>query len=239
VLPLTDVDLPLSPGGTPGLRGVLGVPDGSGPWPGVVLVHEAFGVDDAMRRHVQRTAEAGYLALMPDLFGGGGMRRLVPTMRAVAAGKGRPFADTVAAQAWLAADPRCTGRLGVLGFSAGGAIALLLSRRFAAAAVNYARLPADPDTALAGAGPVVASYGGRDPALRGVAGRLEEVLTRLGVPHDVHEYPGAGHGFLDDVQPGPRVLHPLMRRVLRFEPDPVAAADAWERIGTFFEQHLR
>ncbi len=84
---LTDVEIPAAPGGTPGLRGVLGVPEGPGPWPGVVLLHEAFGVDGVVRRQVRRIAAAGYLALAPDLFtDGGARRRLVPSFRAVAAG---------------------------------------------------------------------------------------------------------------------------------------------------------
>src|SRR3712207_8578058 len=58
--------------------------------------------------------------------------------------------------------PDCTGRLGVLGSSVGGGLALQVATRgFDAAAVNYARLPEDPHSALLGACPVVASYGGR------------------------------------------------------------------------------
>jgi carboxymethylenebutenolidase len=237
---LSDVSIPTGPGGTPGLRGVLGVPAAPGPWPGVVLLHETFGVDGVMRRQVQRMAAAGYLALMPDLFtDGGARRRLVPTFRAVAAGEGRPFVDVEAARAHLAALPDCTGRLGVLGSSVGGGLALQVAARgFEAAAVNYARLPEDPHTALLGACPVVASYGGRDPALRGTAAELATVLTRLGVRHDVREYPDAGHGFLHDAPVGPRALRPVLRRVLCIAPDPVAAADAWTRTEAWFAEHL-
>ena len=238
---LTDVEIPAAPGGTPGLRGVLGVPGGSGPWPGVVLLHEAFGVDGVMRRQVRRMAAAGFLALMPDLFTDGGARRsLVPTFRAVAAGAGRPFADAEAARAHLAAMPGCTGRLGVLGSSVGGGLALhLAARGFDAAAVFYARLPEDPHTALLGACPVLGAYGGADPGLRGAAAELTAVLARLGVGSDVREYPGAGHGFLHDAPVGPRVLRPLLRNVLRIRPDPAAAADAWARTDAWFGRHLR
>jgi carboxymethylenebutenolidase len=237
---LRDVDLPTAAGGTPGLRGLLGVPSGTGPWPGVVMVHEAFGIDDVMRRQVRRMASAGYLALMPDLYTAGGTRRcLVPTLRAIAAGQGRPFVDIEAARAHLASHPDCTGRIGVLGFCMGGGFALLTAPRgFDVSSANYARLPADADRVLAGACPVVASYGGRDPGLRGTAAQLEEVLTRLGVPHDVREYPTAGHSFLNDAHVGPRPLRPLLRRVLKVGPDPVAAADAWARIEAFFAEHL-
>ena len=238
---LSDVDIPGGPDGTPGLRGVLGVPAGPGPWPGVVLLHEAFGVDGVMRRQVQRIAATGSLALMPDLFTAGGARRsLAPTFKAVAAGSGRPFADAEAARAHLAAMPGCTGRVGVLGSSVGGGLALhLAARGFDAAAVFYARLPADPHTALLGACPVLGAYGGSDPGLRGAAAELRTVLTRLGVPHDVREYPDAGHGFLHDAPVGPRVLRPLLRNVLRIRPDAAVAADVWARTDAWFAEHLR
>ncbi len=239
---LSDVDIAPAPGGTPGLRGVLGVPAGPGPWPGVVLLHEAFGVDGVVRRQVQRVAAAGHLVLAPDLFTAGGARRsLVPTFRAVAAGSGRPFADAGAARAHLAGMPGCTGRIGVLGSSVGGGLALHLAARggYDAAAVFYARLPADPHTALLGACPVLGAYGGSDPGLRGAAAELRTVLTRLGVPHDVREYPDAGHGFLHDAPVGPRVLRPLLRNVLRIRPDAAVAADVWARTDAWFAEHLR
>ncbi|MFJ9709454.1 dienelactone hydrolase family protein [Streptomyces sp. NPDC101234] len=62
-------------------------------------------------------------------------------------------------------------------------------------------------------------------------------LDRLGVVHDVHEYPQAGHAFLNDAEVGPRPLRPLFR-VMGMGPDPEAAADAWRRIETFFATHL-
>lgn len=250
---LRDVQLTPRPGGSPELRGVLGVPSaavhGGGPWPGVVVVHEAFGVDDVMRRQVERLAEAGYLALMPDLFTAGGARKcLTATFRALAAGHGRAFEDVESARAQLVALAECTGRIGVIGFCMGGAFALQLASPsrpggpYAASSVNYGRLPGDDaelDALLAGACPVVASYGGRDASLKGAADRLDRGLQHAGVPHDVREYPSAGHSFLNDAPNGPRLLRPVMRRVLGVGPEPEAAADAWARIEAFFAEHLR
>ena len=59
-------------GTSPGLSAYVARPAGSGPWPGVVVVHEAFAVDDVMRRHADRLASAGFLAILPDLFSAGG-----------------------------------------------------------------------------------------------------------------------------------------------------------------------
>jgi carboxymethylenebutenolidase len=237
---LIDLTLPGPPGGSKGLSALLGVPAGEGPWPGVVLVHEAFGLTDVMRRQVARMAEAGYLALMPDLFTEGGPRRcLTATFRALQAGDGRAFVDIESARTFLIGRPDCTGEVGVLGFCMGGGFALVAAARgFDAASVNYGRLPKALDDALAGACPIVASYGATDGSLKGAAEKLEAALLRSGVPHDVKEYPGAGHAFLNDAESGPRVLRFVLRRILGAGPDPVAAADAWERIDAFFEAYL-
>lgn len=238
-------DLDLTPasaarGGSQPLRGHLARPAGEGPWPGVVLVHEAWGLDDVMRRHADRLAAAGYLTLAVDLFSAGGARRcLVTTMRAALSGRGRAYTDIATARTWLTESPDCTGRTGVIGFCMGGAFALLTaSTGFDASAVNYGPLPRDLDAAVEGACPVVGSYGGRDSGLRGAAGKLDAALTRAGVVHDVEEYPSAGHSFLNDAENGPRPLRPLLR-VAGMGPEPVAAADAWRRIEAFFAEHLR
>lgn len=240
-MPLIDLtDLSKRLGGSQPLRGYLAQPSGKGPWPGVVMVHEVFGIDDVMRRQADRLAAAGYVALMPDLFSAGGVRRcLVSTMRAMTSGRGRAFADIETGRATLMQSEDCTGKVGVIGFCMGGGFALLgASRGFDVASPNYGpMLPKDLDAAVADACPVVASYGGRDLSLRGAAGTLDAALTRAGVVHDVKEYPNAGHAFLNDRSPGPRMLHPLLR-VAHIAPEPESAADAWRRIEAFFEAHL-
>ena len=68
--------------------------------------------------------------------------------------------------------------------------------------------------------------------------KLEYHLTRLGVPHDVKQYPNAGHAFLNDDDIGPWWLQPLFR-LGHAGPEPESAADAWRRIDAFFGEHLR
>lgn len=241
-----DIDLidmvipPDADGATPMLAGVLGVPSGDGPWPGVVMVHEAFGVTDVMREQIVRLASAGYLVLMPDLFSEGGARKcLIATFRALSSGHGRAFADIESARRLLAGRDDCTGAIGVIGFCMGGGFALLTANRgFDASSVNYGRVPSDLDAALAGACPIVGSFGGRDRSLKGAAANLEASLTRLGIPHDVKEYPGAGHAFMDSALPGPALLRPVLARIGGAGPDPAATVDAWKRIESFFGEHL-
>lgn len=227
-------------GGSRTLQGYLAEPDGEGPFPGVVLVHEAFGLDDVMRRHADRLAAAGYLTLAVDLYSDGGARRcLVATMRSLISGTGRAFTDLSTARSWLRNDARCTGKVGVIGFCMGGAFALLAAHDdFDAASVNYGHLPRDLEQALEGACPVVANYGAKDRTLRGAAARLEAALTNLGIEHDVNEFPTAGHAFMNDAPVGPRPLRPLMR-VMGIKPDPAAAPEAWQRIEEHFAKYLK
>jgi carboxymethylenebutenolidase len=227
-------------GGSLKLSGYLATPESAGPFPGVVMIHEAFGLNDQMRRHADRLAEAGYLTLAVDLFSDGGPRRcLVGAMRSMITGEGRFFTDLATARTWLRDSDLSTGKTGVIGFCMGGGFALLAANDgFDAASVNYGRLPRDLGSALQGACPVVANYGSKDRTLQGAAARLEAALDALGVEHDVQEFPAAGHSFLNDEEEGPRPLRPLMR-VLGIGPDPQSAPEAWRRIEEHFAKHLK
>jgi carboxymethylenebutenolidase len=239
---MTDIDLThlaVTRGGSQPLRGYLASPPGTGPWPAVVMIHEIFGLDDVMRAHADRLADLGYLTLAVDLFSAGSTARcLVATMAAMLRGHGRAFSDISTARDYLASSGDCTGKIGVIGFCIGGGFALLnASAGYDAAAVNYGQLPRHLDETLAGACPVVASFGRRDPTLRGAAGRLDAALDKAEVTHDVKEYPAASHAFLNDTETGPRALRPWLR-VAGIGPEPDSAKDAWDRIERFFATHL-
>ena len=229
------------PGGatTPELKAHIAVPPvDDGPWPGVLVLHESFGLNDDIRQQADRLAAAGYLAVALDLYSAGGKWRCIrATMRSLAAGRGKAFEDIDAARRWVAERPDCTGRVGVIGFCMGGGFAIAVAARgFDACAPNYAHLPKDLDGALRGACPVVASYGGKDRMLRGTAAKLEAGLARAGAEHDVHEYPAAGHSFLNrhDFGPGGALL-----RVAGVGYHQPSAEHAWGRILRFFDAHLR
>ncbi|HEU5160237.1 MAG TPA: dienelactone hydrolase family protein [Streptosporangiaceae bacterium] len=213
---------------------------GDGPWPGVVVLHEAFGLTPDIREQADRFAAAGYLALAPDLYTGeAGLRCVRKAFRDLLSRRGRTWETIEETRAWLAGRPECTGRVGVIGFCMGGGFALVAAAKyeFAAASVNYGYVPRRAAEVLAGACPIVASYGKRDLMLRRAAPKLERVLADLDVPHDVKEYPDVGHGFLGKHEP-PLPVFMLSKIMMSYGHDAVAAEDAWTRILGFFGDHL-
>jgi len=236
---MPDISLGAVPDGSSDLKSYRARPEGTGPFPGVVAIHEAFGLDENVRLQCDRLAAAGYLTLGPDLYSDGGARKCITaTFRAMATGKGKAIADIEAARQALLKDPECNGKVGIIGFCMGGAFALVTSTSgFDVAAPNYGMVPRHAERALSGACPIVASYGGSDVMMLGMPKKLEKALTTLGVEHDVKAYPGVGHSFLNVAPVGPKPLRPLMR-IANVKPDPAAAADAWARIEAFFAEHL-
>lgn len=158
----------------------------------MAVMHEAFGLTNGIRDWCERFAAEGYLALAPDSLRGGPPGSARRCLLAASARCGRDVdapSPRSTPRAHLATREVCTGRIGIVGFCMGGGFALLAaSRGFQASAPNYGPLPRDPDAALRGACPIVASFGGRDRVLSGAAERLDATLIRLGVEHDVREY---------------------------------------------------
>jgi carboxymethylenebutenolidase len=224
------------------IEGYLAVPvpavSGAGPWPGVVVLPDILGLSEDVRSIADRFGTAGYLALVVNQYSRGGFLRCVRSVfEQVRAGAGPAFDDIEAARELLAGRPDCTGKVGVTGFCLGGGFALLAAPRgFDASAPYYGAVPDDPSV-LAGACPVVASFGARDNVLRGAADRLRRILTELGVPHDVKEYPAAGHSFANRMPLGP--LNVVLKVAFGVGYHHESAEDAWRRVLTFFATHLR
>jgi carboxymethylenebutenolidase len=233
--------IPLPDGAS--LSAELFLPDGEGPHPGVVVLHESFGLNDDIRRIAARFAAAGYAALAPDLYSHG--TRIVCLTRVMldmtSGSVAREIADVDAARTALAARPEVDEqRIAVAGFCQGGGFALVAGTRpgFSAAAVNYGVVPSDRSR-LDGVCPVVASYGRRDRIVGSkMAERLERHLSALGVAHDVKTYDEAGHSFFSKVD-GWQGWLARVPTPMAVGYDEQAAEDGWRRMLSFFEEHVR
>jgi len=226
-----EIDTPAGP-----IDALLSVPDGQGPRPGVVVVHDAIGYAPDNESTSSRIAAAGFVAITPNLYSRGGRARCVTRVfRELLTQRGRALDDILAARDHVQAMPQCTGSVGVVGFCMGGHFALVMSPKgFGAAAPFYGTpLPRKLSETLDGACPIVASYGRRDPLGRGADAKLQKVVDDKGIPADIKQYPDAGHSFANKL-PG----QPLLR-IAGFGYDEEATEDAYRRVFAFFEEHLR
>jgi carboxymethylenebutenolidase len=237
----TVMAIPLTDGGS--LDAELFMPRADGPHPGVLVLHESFGLNNDIRRIASRFAEEGYATLAPDLFSHGSrivcLSRVMTDM--VRGAIDREIADILAAREALVELPDVDAdRIAVAGFCLGGGFALIAATKpgFRAAAVNYGDVPKDR-AKLDGVCPVVASFGARDKMFgRNMAERLEAHLSSLGVSHDIQTYPSAGHSFFSQYE-GWQDWLARIPTPMAVGSDAPAAADGWQRMLGFFAEHVR
>jgi dienelactone hydrolase len=190
-------------GGT-ACHGFLATPDGSDKRPGILIVHEAPGLDDHPKRRAQMLAELGYVALAADMYGGGKvvmgeetMKTMVPFRenRALARTRARAALDALAKVA--RAD---SGRLGAMGYCFGGYVVLELARSGAPlkGVVSFHGLldAANPDDARNVKAKILVCTGADDPLVPPdqVQG-FEKEMTAAKVDWQVVTYGGAKHAF--------------------------------------------
>ncbi len=210
------------------LEGYLVRPDGDGPFPGIIVIHEIFGLNENIKDIARRFANEGYVALAVDLFAG---RNHAVCMVRFLGGwlfnslNNSAIHDLKASLTFLSKQPGVDeSRLGAVGFCLGGGFAVCWActdDRLKAIAPYYGTNPR-PLKAVARLCPVVGSYPGND--LTASSGqRLDVELDRYHVPHDIKIYPGAKHSFFNDTLSNY---------------NEAAARDSWERVLAFFGEHI-
>jgi carboxymethylenebutenolidase len=206
----------------------LAKPDGIGPFPGMLVIHEIFGLNDNIRQISWEFAEQGYAALAVDLFSN--RNRALCMVQIFHGMLIRPLNNSMLADLNSAFDflKQVQGvdanRIGAVGFCMGGAYALqmaITAKGMKAASVFYGANP-KPLDAVAQACPIMGSYPDKDFTTK-AAHELEASLVNYDIPHDIKIYENTQHSFYSQQR-------------TPFEVE--ASKDAWQRMLKFFGEHL-
>jgi len=211
--------------------GYLARPEGAGPFPGVVVIQEWWGLNDHIKDVAERFAREGFVALAPDLYHG--QVALEPDeARKLAMELTHPRAikDIQGAVNYLIAQPFVEPKqAGVVGFCMGGGLALLMThagQNLGAVVVFYGRGELDDETAQQVSAPLLGLFGEADQGIPVEVVRANErTLKAHGKVAEFVIYPGAPHAFFNDTRP----------HIFRKE----AAEDAWKRTLNFFKANLK
>lgn len=213
------------------VNGMLYAPAGKGPFPGLIVIHEYWGLNDWVKQQASKFADEGYVALAVDLYRGKvadnpdmahELMRGLPEDRAVR--------DLKAAFDYLAAQPNVKkDRIGSIGWCMGGGYSLdtaLAEPTLAAAVIHYGHLGTDPEQLKKIQAPISGVFGGQD---RGITPddvkKFQQQMEKLGKKIEIKIYPDAGHAF----------ENPNNKQGYRAED----AADAWQRTIAFLAATLK
>ncbi|NNM34552.1 MAG: dienelactone hydrolase family protein [Gemmatimonadetes bacterium] len=229
--PLKGTDLQYVEGDTT-TTGYLAVPDGEGPFPALVIIHEWNGLQPRVRELADDLAAEGYVTLAADLFKGRTGSNRDENMALVGEVNENPdemIANLNAAVSYLRGRDDVTGQVGAMGWCFGGGIALsygLDGDNHEATAIFYGGLVTDPERLSALSHEVYGTFGELDqgPSPEQVEA-FAAALEAAGVENDLHIYDDVNHGFWLRVDQDPGV---------RAE----AAADAWERLKAYLGRTL-
>jgi carboxymethylenebutenolidase len=213
------------------VHALLYTPSGKGPFPGIIVIHEWWGLNDWVKEQASKLADQGYEALAIDLYRG----RVATTpdqaheiMRGVP--EDRAKRDLHAAFEFLESQPDVKkNRIGAIGWCMGGGYSLdvaLQEPTLAADVINYGHLATDPQAIAQIHAPVLGLFGAQD---RGITPddvrKFEDTMKKAGKKIEIKIYDDAGHAFENpNNKDGYRAAD---------------AADAWNRTTTFLADNLK
>ena len=228
--PRLNAEIVKYPGATGEVRACLAAPKGEAKLPGVVVIHENRGLNPHIEDVARRAALDGFLALAPDAlsqFGGTPQdedkaRELIGKLDSQAT-----LNNFLAAVTYLKNHPRCTGKVGAVGFCWGGGMANQLavnSTDLRAAVAFYGRQPEPQDVPRIKAA-LLLHYAGLDERINSGIPAFGEALKKAGVAYKIYMYEGANHAFHNDTN------------AARY--DKAAGQLAWQRTVEFLKEKLK
>jgi carboxymethylenebutenolidase len=213
------------------VSGFLALPEGKGPFPALIVIHEWWGLNDWVKDNAKMFAEKGYAALAIDLYRG---RVATGADEAHELSRGLPedraARDLQAAAAYLKSRSDVKGdRIGSIGWCMGGGYSLQTALNvpdLAACVINYGRLVTDTTLVAKIPCPILGIFGEDD---RGIPAesvkKFRALCEKMGKEIKVRIFPGAGHAFINENN----------KQGYR----PKAAHEAWEMTFAFFETMLK
>lgn len=209
-----------------GATGFYVAPEMEGEVPGVVMIHEWFGLNDYIKDNARKLAGEGYRVLAVDLFGSVATNadeaiKLVGTMD-----HEKALANMQSAVAFL--RQKGSEKIASMGWCMGGAQSLLLAvsgEELSATVIYYGRLITDEDQLATIRWPVLGIFAEKDDHITvPMVKDFENSLNKLGVKNEIYEYPNVGHAF----------ARPNWQNSA-----PVEAADAWAKTLAFLKENLK
>jgi carboxymethylenebutenolidase len=213
------------------LNGYLAQPKSSkGPLPGLIVIHEWWGLNDNIQAMTRRLAGEGYQALAVDVFGGTVAEKPDLAMKLVnQALENRAVLEQNLRRAAAFLQGKGAKKIGVVGWCFGGGLslntALDMPEKIDAAVIYYGHLETNPTRLAKLDSPVLGLFGGQDQSIPvATVGQFESALKKLGKPVEIKIYEGAGHAFANSSGGNYKAE---------------AAQDAWTRTVAFFKKHLQ
>ncbi len=213
------------------VQGILYTPGGKGPFPGIIVIHEWWGLNDWVKEQASKLADQGYETLAIDLYRG----KVATTpdmahelMRGVP--DDRANRDLKGAFDFLASQPNVKkNRIGAIGWCMGGGYSLdvaLDEPTLAADVINYGHLVTDPDAIKKINAPILGLFGAQDQGITpDDVHKFDAAMKQQGKKVDIKIYDDAGHAF----------ENPNNKTGYR----PADAADAWQRTVGFLSENLK
>jgi carboxymethylenebutenolidase len=219
-------------GADPAAAGYLVTPEGDGPHPAVILIHEWDGLNDRIRQVADALADEGYVALAADLYSGRVGTTREENMALVQEARANPgalIANLNEAVQFLRARDDVTGRVGTMGWCFGGGVALSFALggvNHDATAMFYGSLVTDPDSLAALDHEIYGTFAAEDDGIPpDDVERFAAALREAGIENDIHVYDAVDHGFWLWVDQD-------------FETRSEPALDAWTRLKAYLARTL-